>query len=345
MDLQGFGNSSDGVLTISSNITETVIDSAASLASASKSCSATNASFAAGKLVFLHQSQGTGAGSHEFNFIDTYVAGTITMLFPSVNSYSIAGANKAQVRVVPQYQSVDVQSGKTYTVKAWNGTVGGILMFMSAGSTTITGSINGTGKGYRGGSSGNDDGGTNGEGIDANPGSLGAGQKGHASSGSGGGAALVGGAGSGNPGGTAVMTDSTLLTNFLFGPGGGGGTSNSSSSAGAPGGAIIYILSQTVAVTGSIVSNGSASSGGVERSGGGGAGGCIRIRASYASIGTNLLTVLGGVGGSATNVGGTGSVGRLRVDACQMDGSSSQGQFSSQLGGFSWCQSFIHIYG
>jgi hypothetical protein len=50
-----------------------------------------------------------------------------------------------------QYTNVTINSGKTYTAKAWNGTVGGILGFLANGTVSIVGNISANGKGFRGG--------------------------------------------------------------------------------------------------------------------------------------------------------------------------------------------------
>lgn len=136
-----FGDGSDGALTISTNTTETPIDSACTGTSGSTSLTATNASFATGQIILIHQSQGSGAGTWMRNKIISYTAGTITLDTALNATYSTG----AQVRVLKQYTNVTINSGKTYTAKAWNGTVGGILAFLANGTVTITGSISAAG--------------------------------------------------------------------------------------------------------------------------------------------------------------------------------------------------------
>lgn len=142
-----FGDGSDGALTISSDTTEAPIDSACTGTTGTQTLSATNASFAATQKVLIHQSRGTGAGTYQINKIISYTAGTITLDLPLNATYT----SGAQVRVLKQYTNVTVNSGKTYTAKAWDGTVGGILAFLANGTVTVTGTITATGKGYRGG--------------------------------------------------------------------------------------------------------------------------------------------------------------------------------------------------
>src|SRR3990167_8129530 len=67
-----FGDGSDGALTISVDTTEAPTDSAATGTVATYSLSATNASFATGQRIMIHQSRGTNAGVWEKNEIAGY---------------------------------------------------------------------------------------------------------------------------------------------------------------------------------------------------------------------------------------------------------------------------------
>ncbi|MCR4330740.1 MAG: LamG domain-containing protein [Patescibacteria group bacterium] len=136
-----FGDGSDGALTISTNTTEAPIDSACTGTSGAYTLSATNTSFAANQVILIHQSQGTNAGAWMRNKIQSYTAGTITLVEPLNISY----ATGAQVRVLKQYTDVTINSGITYTTKAWNGTVGGILAFLANGTVTVTGILSAAG--------------------------------------------------------------------------------------------------------------------------------------------------------------------------------------------------------
>lgn len=146
-----FGDGSDGALTISTNTTEDPIDSSCSGTEGTKTLTATNTSFAAGQKILIHQTRGTNAGTIQYTEIESYTAGTITTTDNLDISFNSTGDNKAQVRVMPQYTDVTINSGITYTAKAWNGTVGGILAFYANGTLTVTGTITGKGKGFRGG--------------------------------------------------------------------------------------------------------------------------------------------------------------------------------------------------
>ena len=132
-----FGTGEDGVLTISSNTTDSPIDSSCSGTSGTTSLSATNASFEAGQLILIHQSRGTGVGQWELNKISSYVAGTITTVLSLSYTYTDSGASQAQVLVVKQYSGITINSGKTLTAKAWDGNIGGILAYFCSGATTI----------------------------------------------------------------------------------------------------------------------------------------------------------------------------------------------------------------
>lgn len=158
-----FGDGSDGALTISTNTTDAPIDSACTGTAGTNTLSATNASFVAGQQVLIHQSQGTSAGQWERGEISSYTSGTITLAENLIGTYTTG----AQVLVLKQYTDVTVNSGVTWTAKAWNGTVGGILAFVANGTVTVTGTIKcdggdgstgtsgtvagGTGGGFRGG--------------------------------------------------------------------------------------------------------------------------------------------------------------------------------------------------
>lgn len=332
-----FGDGSDGALTISVDTTDTPIDSACTGTSGATTLSATNASFASGQMILIHQTQGTGAGTWQKNKIQSYTAGTIT-LESALNATYGTGA---QVLVLKQYSSVTVNSGKTWTAKAWNGTTGGILGFLCNGTITITGSINASGKGFRGGVTSNSNGGTQGEGT-----------SGYAivtdnnnANGNGGGAGLyysstnrcaAGGGGGNGDAGSNGDNDSVPvsyfgiggnssgandLTTMTFGGGGGAGASDSSGIAGngtgGNGGGIIFISGITLTVSGSIVSSGSSGgtlNQGNDASGGGGAGGSILLKAQTATLGTSLITATGGAGGGGSIPGGSGSIGRIHID-------------------------------
>lgn len=321
-----FGDGSDGSLVISANTIEAPIDSAATGTAASSTLSATNASFASGQVILIHQTQGTNAGTWMRNTISGYTAGTITTVDPLNAGYTTG----AQVRVMKRHTTVTVNTGVTYTAKAWNGTVGGILAWVANSTTTITGSLNAKGLGFRGG---NENEGfnifaTQGEGtaglgttIDAANGNGGGG--GFSGNGSGAGAGGGNGtagnagssAGSGGGGFAGAMSGTTDLTTMTFGGGGGGGAGQNGTDqyAGEDGGAIIFVTSMDLTVTGGINADGNSlvSVPGFTIGGGAGAGGSILLKAQTATLGTNLISA---VGGTSLSGGGDGAAGRVHLD-------------------------------
>ena len=336
MDILGsssyFGSGTDGSLTISSDTTEAPIDSAATGTAGTTSLTATNASFAANQVILIHQSQGTNAGQWERNTISSYTAGTITLGTALLGTYTTG----AQVRVLKQYTTVTVNSGKVYSAKAWNGTVGGILAFLASTSVTVTGTISagllGPGEGYstnNQGFRGSQTAGTQGEGT-TGTGSVATTANG---SGGGGGTGTYGGAGGGGhatngnngtvgTGGSA--SGSTDLTSLTFGGAGGtgSGTTGPSGGGGGYGGGIVFITTTTITVnssTGYIKAQGSDGQVGGDfvGAGGGGAGGAILIKAQTATLNTTRVLASGGnAGGSGGRGwdGGAGAAGRIHLD-------------------------------
>ena len=144
-----FGIGTDGAYAPSTG-TDAPIDSACTGTISTTSLSATNAGFAIGQLILIHQTQGASAGVYELNKIANYSAGTITTTYTLINTYT----SGAQVLVMPSYSSGNIAGGVTITGKAWNGTVGGIYAKFCSGTFTLAGTLTGTGKGYRGGKKG-----------------------------------------------------------------------------------------------------------------------------------------------------------------------------------------------
>lgn len=334
----GFGSGVDGDLTISSNTTEAPIDSSCSGTATQTSLSATNASFASGQLILIHQSRGTGVGAWELNRIASYTAGTITLSHALMNTYTDSGASQAQVRVLKQYNNVTVNSGVTYTAKAWDKNVGGILAFFARGTTNIVGTVNAAEKGYLGGASSLGGNPTCGEGSladqsyhDNSNGAIGTG--GGCSFASGGGNAASGGGGGyvtqpnrggskyGDKGGYGGRTDGDVgLLELHFGGGGGGASAPNQAAAWgqvANGGGVVAIFSKNLAVSGSITTKGSNAKATVVETGvwgastGGGAGGSVLLKCNTATLGTALVLATAGNGGDQ---GTGGSVGRIHLD-------------------------------
>jgi hypothetical protein len=335
----GFGDGSNGAYTPSTG-TDAPIDGAVTGTATETHCHATNVNFAAGQIILIHQTQGTGVGNWELNKIDSYTAGTINTKKALINTYGTG----AQVLVLKQYSSVLIDTGVTLTAKAWDGTVGGIVGWFCNGTVTVTGSITTTGKGFTGGSNHNSGNGYTGEGssgaskLDTNAyGSGGGGGQERASGGNGGGGGghfatgTTGDVNTGGDGGTAgsggEASGHAHLTSCTFGGGGGkGGAEGSDNSPaggiGGVGGGIVFIAAKTITVTGSILANGSAgansaSEGNGAGGGGGGAGGSLLLKGQTLTLGTNICTATGGSGGSKYDTsgnGGAGSTGRIHAD-------------------------------
>ncbi len=312
----GYGNGSDGALTISvdgtdstplTTVTGTINSYTGTLGSAT--------GFAIGQAVFIAQSQGTGVGTHQLNYIVNLIGTTATFLLPLVISF-VTGA---QIIVLKQYSSVTVNSGITLSGQSWNGSTGGILPILCNGTTSIAGTLQGTGIGFRGGG-----------GDDVSPasyqgeGTLGVGARSGSANGNGGGGSTGGGGGggghatsgsagatqAGTGGGTAGLSN---LTNMVFGGGGGGGKDASAASGGIGGGFVI-IITKILTVTGAITFGGN-NGGNANAAGGGAAGGSVLMKFQTGTLGTNLITANGGSGGSGGySRGGDGGVGRIHAD-------------------------------
>ncbi len=323
-----FGNGTNGALTISSNTTESPIDSACTGTIATNTLSATNASFASGQVILIHQTRGTNAGQWQRTSIDSYTTGVITTV-DALNGTYTAGA---QVRVIPQYTNVTIDAGFTYTAKAWNGTVGGILAFIASGTVTVNGTISASQRGFtatdttRSGNNYKQGDGSAGAGnfsyvANGNGGGGGDGEHGSQTwtGGGGGGHAFAGQNGTSRNGGATVSggasAGSSDLTTMVFG-GAGGVYEN----AGGAGGGAIFLsgVTFTMGATGSVVSSGGNSTAAVfgSSSPGAGAGGSILIKAQTATLGTTQISASGGTAGAGIygTPGGNGSVGRMHLD-------------------------------
>jgi hypothetical protein len=138
-------------------------------------------------------------------------------------------------------------------------------------------------------------------------------------------------------GGGSVAYGNKRIIPLLGGSGGagGGGTTNDVAGAGGGGGgAILFASSGTIVINGAIYANGGGGANGQNAlsaqssyggggGGGGGAGGAIRIVTSHLS-GNGTINAIGGIGGytrqySTDYRGGTGSLGRIRVEYITTD--------------------------
>jgi len=96
------------------------------------------------------------AGTYEYAFVLTFAGNVITLSAPLANSYrnaQTAGAARQTFQVVrvPQYSVATVPGANTVTPLPWNGTSGGIVALDVAGTLDLSGTINASGYGFRGG--------------------------------------------------------------------------------------------------------------------------------------------------------------------------------------------------
>lgn len=331
MDILGvsgyFGDGGSGALTIAVNTTQAPIDSIAVGAAGTTSITATNVSFAAGQIIKIVQTQGTNAGQYERLVIQAYTAGTITTATPLIGSYTPG----AQVIVIPQYTTITVNSGITWSAKAWNGATGSELVALASTSLTNNGTISANGAGFRGGVGGNNASGQQGEGT------AGVGIVSTAANANGGGGARGGvffGGGSGGSGGNATpgttgnvgglsgfpgspggSSGSTDLTNMSPGGAGGGGSAfrpTATGGNGGNGGGINDLAAANVVNNGIISADGNPGTNATANqdagAGSGGAGGNNRL--SGQTITNNgTITANPGIGGMGGGSGGSGADG------------------------------------
>jgi hypothetical protein len=273
-------------------------------------------------------------GLYETHTISNVTGATISFSdYPLRHTYN-GTTQKIMIQRIPNYTDVTVETGQTLTVNAWDGTKGGLLFFRADSTVTINGTIDVSGKGYRGGT---ENGGNeprqawqgesrSGPGIQSrNPNDGGGGGltsgvacyypgSGGAGYGTSGGNGTTGNCGSVGLGGGRYGTPDLQL---LFLGAGGGGESNYGGYGG-NGGGISVIATSELSSMGLINANGSNGSNTALGSGpgGGGAGGSTLLYANTLSIGTNGITSNGGAGGSDGGIygdGGPGGSGRIAI--------------------------------
>lgn len=367
-------NGSAGNLTLSGTLAKTAATCNGN--SGTYTLSATNAGFSAGQVIFIWKCRGsTNIGEWEYNQIASYVAGTITTVFPLERTYTTSGSDVAQVLVSPDYATVNITA--TTSSEAWDGSIKGIHE-LRAQSITGSGDCDQRGLGYRGGSavggtsiSGKQGEGTAGAGDTTSTAANGNGGGGgsangsgtRASSGGGGGNKTSGGNGdnSSQPsivagvGGSAVGSDSDL-TLIMGGGGGSGGSSiapnaGNTGAGGRGGGCFIWIFDE-ISWTGRWLIDGNVGGNAARDGWGGGGGGGAgtgyfqgtKVTASGSHTGS------GGAGGIEGGFplalpGGAGSVGRFKGKTCSTPTLTTTPSALTTVGGHDFCQSFIHISG
>jgi gliding motility-associated-like protein len=87
------------------------------------------------------------AGNYEIIHITGITGNTIDYEFQLLNQYDLTG--KVQLITIPEYTNATVTG--TLTGAPWDGTVGGVLIFIASGNVTMNGDIDNSGKGFRGG--------------------------------------------------------------------------------------------------------------------------------------------------------------------------------------------------
>ena len=333
-------------MTTSGTVTiNTIASPATGTASASALTLTKPSGFKSGQAIFIHQSQGSGAGKWEVNRVSSVASGVVTTLKPLKNSYSTSGKDRAQAVVMPNYTTLSVPSGSTLTAPAWNGTTGGVLALQASTSVTVGGSVFMAGRGFRGPARP----GKNYTAAVQGEGQLGMGVTSIAANGSGGGgggrtnceccwAGSGGGGGHGAAGGTgssgascqkggtgAPVVGNSALTVFLFGGAGGAGGADEDGwgAGGGNGGGLIYLATPITTATGTVTVN--ANNGQAEYNfagcgsggGGGGAGGAVFIESASGNLGSKRVTALAGAGGNNTGncgaAGAAGAVGRIHL--------------------------------
>ncbi|NOX61185.1 MAG: hypothetical protein GXP42_04460 [Chloroflexi bacterium] len=311
-----------------------------------------------GDVVLLHQTQGVNAGCWELNKAVSDFGGstgTYQLEKPLKCDYISGGDNHAQILRVPQYSTCNV-TGTVTPIYSWNGTTGGIFAVMCSGELNVTGTIDASGQGFRGGNVNGSNGGTGQqgeselgigtytpaahcqEGGDTNRNGAGGGGgngdnnpsvNARGGGGGGGGNGTVGGRGecsyfhAGGQGGW-TLGEPTLHSIFFGGGGGAGGNDNNDTQAGrgGRGGGILLVLAKSVNISGQINANGNAGNDGFSASGGGGggAGGSILIKTSLLSSSPGAVSATGGAGGVGqinNSDGASGGVGRIRIEYCE----------------------------
>jgi hypothetical protein len=334
-----YGNGSDGAGSINTSTFGEANETFTGTATQSTG-TAGGTSISDNDLVLIHQTQGTNADADpnwEFNKVVSG-GGTTGLIFKYAltRTYSTG----AQILKLKQYSALTVNTGQTWSTSAWNGSKGGLLAFLCNGTTTITGNIAGTGRGF-------DPGGTVSAGL--GEGCQGAGTTGPASTsgntaangnggggGGGGGGNKPGAAGGGGGNATAGATGEANeeaggtggeakgnagLTIMVPGGGGGGGAGDGTTyygQSGGTGGGMVIIITKILTITGTIATGGN---GGTSASddraggGGGGAGGSVLLKFQTGTLGSSLITAAAGAGsGGAGRDGGGGSVGRIHAD-------------------------------
>lgn len=329
----GHGNGADGTLAVDNG--EKLVGTVRTVASGASGTTTlavvSSDGFGAGDLVLVHDSQGAGAGRWELATLAGVQAGQLALTAPLINDYP--SSDRAQAVRVPQYSDVHVAAGATLSAPAWDGQTGGILALAATGTVAVDGTIDMSGRGYRGarhdascpmtiecvaGVAGESPLGPGAMGPAANASGGGGGEAGDCNLGGGGGYGTAGRTGPGlgsnatcssapvthDGAAGAVAGEPDLSSRLLFGGAGGeGGADNDGSApgAGGSGGGIVVLLAGSVRVgAGALHSDGAR--------GGDGSGSSCSSACGEGGGG-------GGAGGAVFVVAGSASLGSGQVTA------------------------------
>lgn len=143
--LYGFGNGSDGSITISSNTTISYAKAGMTGTASTKSVSLDSASsFTNGMIVAIFQVRASsGSGNWELNKIRSGGGTTsLTMYHDLMNTYTDNGSSAhSQIVEIKQYLNVTIDSGKTWSAPNWDQNTGGVFPIACAGTFTNNGTI------------------------------------------------------------------------------------------------------------------------------------------------------------------------------------------------------------
>lgn len=332
----------DGGDGVSYNVTSLSSNTATLSASPSSGC------LSAGDSVLLINLQGTASnygnvGNYEIFEVLSVSSNTVTFASNKTKYYgdgtdsddtNIGTATTNQrvmLQRVPRYTDLTI-SGGVLTASDWNGSKGGVLAFLASGAVTVGsgGSINMTGKGFRGSVADA----TQGEsysklGAVSTSANLGGGGAYYLNdpfcfiaTGAGAGYGSVGQGISPTAGGSIYgIAD---LSKFYLGSA--GGTAANFGDTGGDGGGIVYIGAGSInSSAGNIISNGTSPTLHTSPNGGG-SGGSIYLTGNSVVLGTaSHITASGGTGDGVSDDcgsvnGGNGGVGRIHVKSSNISG-------------------------
>ncbi|MHC1716659.1 MAG: hypothetical protein AB9915_02100 [Candidatus Dojkabacteria bacterium] len=349
-----WGSGADGALSI---IEDTNLDDAVSSCAGGYSPSYNVSSFGSnGKSAVISSSPGTclkagdevllinvqggsstlNVGNHEILKVASVAGSTVTFTTAKIKYYGSASKSDAGIGTdcgsqivvmqrIPQFTNVTVATGKTLSVKGWNGSTGGILVFKASGTVNINGSIDVTGDGFRGGVAGE----YSGEGMSSCSLKDGVANFGGAGIGAFGGAYATRIEGTG-PG---LIYGASDLSKVYLGSGGSskdntnGETCRSYySSNAASGGGLVFILAKDINVNGTLIAKGGngvhansvqfGTGGNAWRDcysdSGSGSGGSVKLVGENVTMGAGKVLVAGGID-AGNRQAGAGGVGRIAV--------------------------------